>query len=448
MWVFTWAVVITVLMFYKIRAAFLVFVFLLPFSPRYLAIPVGPEGLALTGQRVWIGILSVGVTFFLLRRERFRQAKEFFIKNRAFVLCLMALLLIKLVSTLLYAPPSAFVYFLDEFYFSFFCLIVSAVYFSSPRDIESLFRVIFYSYLLTVCVVLLEAFKGAPILQGLVNINVAGTDVSIAGKSRQGLYRVQGLFDGVLQLTEFILLAFPIALYLCSTSKGFLKLISNIGIIAVPSTIYLTGSRSGLLVGLIGVLIFVLARFWPTLSKPVRGFLLIGLAFVVAYMIFYSYGTVVKYGALRGYDMWLFDEKERSLIERTAQYIIIPKLVIGGDYLGVGLRQNYGNELDSIYNLDSYYMRLLLEGGFLVLILFLLSGFFALQRIAQLVSGVSSGEERRLFALGVVFLATFFCMKFFLSQPKNNVYFYLIFGSLLGYMTKLNKFNIKSLRLG
>lgn len=436
MWVLGWAFVVFLLMFYRIRLAILVFVFLLPFTPRYLAIPIGAEGLALTGQRVWIGVISVGVLYFLLRGDRLRIVNDFLLRNRQFILCLFGLLLVKLFSTLINAPLSALVYFADEVYFSFFCLLLAAVYFSSLKGMEALLKVIFYSYLVTVCLVIFELLKGAPIFSGVIELNIAGADVALAGRSRQGSYRVQGLFDGALQLTEFVLLVFPVALYLVSVSRGFEKGIAALGVATIPILIYFTGSRSGLLVGFVGMLVFILGSSWPVLAVSVRRLLILAIFLVAGYFFIYFYGLVFEYGGLRSQDMWLYEAEERSLIERAAQYIIIPNLVFGGNYFGFGLRQNYGNELDQIYNLDSYYMRLLLEGGVSALLLFVVSGFYAFKKLFSFFSGSASPRQRKIFAMGVMFFAIFFCMKFFLSQPKNNVYFYLIFGSLSGYLAK------------
>ena len=429
---------------YRIRWGLLFFAFVLPFSPRALAIPIGSEGLALTGQRLWMACFLIYFVFALMQNKLLRlRIRNMLSKQASFVRVLSALLILKLASTVFFAEWRDLLYFFDDLLFSALAFTIYYAYFRTRAQFVSLIFFVVLGVLLSGLLVPLEWVASKPVLSHVVESRVYGADVALAGRERAGAYRVQALFDNPLSLTEFVVLALPLAIYFISAGRGRKRLIGVVSLGLVPMILLGTGARSGWLVSAVSIGILFLAFYWPRLSTGLRFFVGTIIAIGVLASLMQAIPVIYAYGEMRdGENLWQYDSSERSSIERASQYFIVTKEVFSGNYLGFGVRQNFTNELKFLNNLDNYWLRLMLEGGILALFLFMMIIYVLFSRTLRFLNETGRRrEDRYLCAAMIAFLTAFALMKFFLSMPSNNIYLYLIFGAFLGFVDVARKVN-------
>ncbi len=124
---------------------------------------------------------------------------------------------------------------------------------------------------------------------------------------------------------------------------------------------------------------------------------------------------------------------------RLMQYPLIFSAILDNPWFGYGIK----NHLILILKtpLDNYYLRVLVEGGFI--------GFFAfLAYVLNVVKFVTSGvhpsqltsEFSKHMHTIVNCIRRFISYKFFISMNFNNIYFYLVCGMLIGLSAHRNCF--------
>lgn len=422
---------LSVLVFVRFRWATLFFAFMLPFAPRALSLAFGQGGLALSAQRLWVTVLFLALFSALfvskVARRRMRQMVK---EQKSFVLILCALILVKLLATLLYASASSLLYVIDDFLFS---IVIFWVFYSAVRnsaDFHAVLIAMVTGIVLSSFITLIELQQSAPVLSGLVDSKVVGLERVLQGRTRGGSFRVQALFDNPLQLAEFVCLSYYFAIFLALVSRGWKQYLAVAAILLGVFIIWNTGARSGLLALAAGVLIFRLALIWNRSTRITKLVLLGVVLALFAWAVYISAQLIVTIGSAADSDkLYLLEASQRSSIERASQYIIVLTEIGQSPVLGFGVQQNYEDQFDFLNNLDNYWLRVLLEGGFTALFFFGFLVVHTAKRIWQALSAATTRYDRLLYSAMLAFVGSFALMKFFLSMPTNNIYFYMVCGA-------------------
>jgi len=137
-------------------------------------------------------------------------------------------------------------------------------------------------------------------------------------------------------------------------------------------------------------------------------------------------------------NFWLYDDRERSTIERASQYLIVFEQMKNNPLFGFGVRQSLHNELEFLNRLDSYWLRLLLEAGIFAPLLFIAFAIAAIRRVVR--SDLAEFQNPALLRASLlVFIVMFLALKLFISIPSNNIYFFIVIGAFFGATQKSNK---------
>lgn len=414
--------------------------------PRSISIPIGADGNALTVQRVWIALMLIYFLVAYFHKSRVRIALRSMLRQHATLILVISLLVAsKLISTLLYGDARHLLYFADDVLFSVFAFTLFYCYSNDPRWLNKILFMMVAGMCVTALLVPIEMFRGVPILSGLIDTAVHGSDVALSTKSRAESQRVQVFFDHPLLLTEFIVLTLPIAYFLRKELFGWKRRVTTFSILAAPLVLFTTGSRSGILVGSITTFVYIAATYWRQMrirTKIIVTALMFVLVTLAANM---AVSFIIEQGERRQeVQIWEYDEQERSTMERASQYLIVFGAVFNGQYLGYGVKQDYEKELAFLNNIDNYLLRVMLEGGVLAIILFLVAILIFFAKAKFLLMNGRNPSDTRLASAMIGFLASFVLMKLFISMPTNNIYLYMVFGAFLGTRWPVHRLERKS----
>ena len=423
----------------RLRYAFYTYIFLLPFMPPYIAIAIEVGGAGVSLRRILTYILLLLlVKSYLDSPKVWRQVTQSILKWRLFVAGLIGLYLIKLLSTLELNEPVAIAYWLDELAEVVVALLFAIRYLVSEKGLKLFFLVVSYSLLVCQVFVMVEYYTGHPLLQGLVSVDVstAGTEV-LDGFERGESYRAMGLFDNPLSLSEFALIG-AVFSYGAYKLYGF-KWIPVLAVILVPVTVVYTGSRSGVL--MILVLLFVFFYRSAVMAGPAFKpiFQLVMALFVCMVMYFLYFAIVDPVGFIALTSIYLGgDETYYSTLSRLTQFEVVFSSILENSMFGYGLRNEFIQNLG--ISLDNYYLRLLIESGFVGLSLFLVSVASVFTLITRNYTSqafkIFDGDLKKVF---ILYLVLFIGYKFFVSMSYNNIYFYFVSGILIGLICRYGK---------
>ncbi|WP_415182079.1 O-antigen ligase family protein [Phaeovulum sp.] len=433
------AILITGIAFVRYRAALLFFTFLLALSPRSTSIAIGQSGLAFSFTRYALLVMLGCFIVKLMRHPKiWRRAKYALFQERSSTI-LILLAGLKLSMSFYATGVSSLPYIFDDVSITLMCFLIFYVFTKTQYDFRKLLVAMTLSVLLSGLLGLIEASFAKPLVTFLASGAVAGSDDVLAGITRNSSYRLQALFDNPLLLAEFTVLATPLIIYLFHTASGFLRMIWAGAMFVAAALLVGTGSRAGLILYAIEIpAIFVLSRRgdWGFLLKLVAAFVVVTVIGVALYSGFDSFMSLAQEGKTGNF--WLYDDEDRSTLERASQYLIVFEQMKNNPFFGFGVRQSLHNELDFLNRLDSYWLRLLLEGGIFAPLLFI---GFAIVAIRRVIGSDLIGFRKPplLRAALLVFIAMFVSLKLFISIPSNNIYFFIVIGAFFGVTQKPNK---------
>lgn len=415
----------------RFRWAVYAFVFFLAFSPRTLGFLLSGGSLSVTFSRMTFPILLI--VFFLSKLAS--PSGVFHLKPKLMKTSLfqtmLSLSLLKILTTLLngqspiYAVEDAIV---TTLVFGFFYTI------STERFVDNVIIVMLTAMCLTGAIVVVENFVQYPLHSPLASASL-GTEDALRIRMRGGIYRAQGVFDNPLSLSEFSLFCLPIAMAgtILMRKKG--KVLAYCAVALALFSMISTGSRSGMLGGVITILSFVLYLNWNRFSKKTKISLGLLISISMLYAVFSAFGMISLLAErAQSTKFYLIEsETEVSTLSRALQYHEVFTALIERPLVGFGVLQNFASNLDEIHRIDNYYLRVGLEAGFLGIILFVSILSLMFRRITKVGRERVGGRKERAFnAMCMGILVAFSVNKLFISIPTNNIYFFLLMGAFLG----------------
>lgn len=417
----------------RFRWAIGVFVAFLAFSPRSLGLILGGGNFSLTFVRMAFPILIVAATVALLTRSGTPTRKASDVVSEPTFLLLLALAAVKLTSSVIHGLNP--LYAMQDALLS---AVVFAVFFSvsTQHIVATIFNAVLLSAALTIVIVAIEYPLQSPLHYQIANQSVIAQDLPEA-RFRDGAYRAQGLFDNPLSLAEFCLYALPFSLaFLVQAGRRTLWFGAFV-VLGLAAVFVATGARSGILVGIISLLVFLTTYQWPRFNLASRVILSFAIVTISILTCLSAFNLVVSFAnEAQGIRLHTVeDEKLRSTYARALQFLVVSNAIFEHPVIGFGVYQNFARELDAVNNIDNYYLRLGLEAGFVGVVLFFGMLISVVIRVQQLLRKPQTRYDRAFKAMLFGLVASFAFMKLFLSMPTNNVYFYLLMGTALGDLT-------------
>ncbi|MDD1608300.1 MAG: hypothetical protein LUQ18_07360, partial [Methylococcaceae bacterium] len=314
----TQAALIILISFIRMRLAYLGFVFLLPFMPRYLGIAIGNG--SFTARRLIIIFFILLFATWLARRHKFNEMIKLVHRNLGLISAVVFLFIVKIISTCLNAGVANLLYVADDFLASMPIIFMTMMFIRSDDTRQSLLVAIVAGLFVSELLSIVEFFKQTPLLVGSVDFNVEGAEEIEAGKFRDDMLRAAALFDNPLLLSEFVCISWPLSLYLFQYANSrVLRTLAFFSLILAPMTLFFVNSRSGWLIFFLTVIYMWLSFLWVRMDKTLRivtGGILAVLSLIAFVGIIDVFQSPEKYFSRR-------ESEGISALERINQYSVV-----------------------------------------------------------------------------------------------------------------------------
>lgn len=412
--------IVAVIALQNLRTALYVMVFLLPFLPRSMGIGFGSDGGAITFTRVTIPVLLVISFLKALYSRKFLIRRRGTAPNAAIVI-LAALCITKITSSIY--NDASIVHAVDDMARSFGTFLLFFM-FNVSVDMYKISIFVWFSLLISSAFAALEYYLGYPIHALIVSQSII--DTTLMGQVRDGAYRVQALFDGPLFFSEFIVVSFAAFLFLWPQLSALKRLVS----VAIYALLILAnGSRSVLIVLPAMVLLHLLLPVWRHSKSSSRNLLVLLLLIAVIPMTYLSISYIIELGQNDPSGTYQYmDPYTRSSVARAFQFFQVYNVVINHPFIGVGMEQNFVSS-GIVDTLDNSFLRILLESGFLGLILFILFFVVIFIYLITLLHNNQRESENRTTRFLIVLLFGFLAFRFFFQDPAGNVLLFALLGA-------------------
>lgn len=412
-------------LFWKPLSACLWFLVVLVLTPRYIGIGVGSDGVALSAKRVLV--LSF-LLVLVIRPSLWKGVKQ--IRSTLIpVYFLFGFAVISCVGSIEHG-----VWYYSLLYFGEnVAILIVAVYIGWSLSVErfglqNLLRYGFYlPILVSGFIVCIELIRSAPALSGILEIDsviATNRDFYYEHAIRGGLFRAKALFDGPLQLAEFSAYSLSVLvvakLFRIITLRNFLILL-----LCVLVALFATRTRSSVLIGSLSTVIVVLIYLMRRGRSAGRVVTWLGVILCT------SVGSIALFLLVKEIqgDVLLYlidDEKERSTVARLLQFKTVPLLVSDAPIFGYGYQRHFVYMFDNLYSLDNYYLKMLLQSGYVGFTVFMLSILLMLGSVLR----AAFSRDRGIMIVGmfgVAIITNFLLFKMFTSGEPNNIYLYIVF---------------------
>ncbi|MDP6653021.1 MAG: O-antigen ligase family protein, partial [Gammaproteobacteria bacterium] len=245
----------------------------------------------------------------------------------------------------------------------------------------------------------------------------------LTGSIRGGNFRAMGVFDSSNALGGLIAAILPFAFIslqaFYSTFRAVLS--ATVILLAVPSAVF-TGSRTSIGFTLVIIAWYVYRYIARGLNKGGRNLLLAFFIFLGLLAILPFLGDIIE--------TILFGDYEGSTMARYLQYGYTFVALTESPFFGYGYARSI-SEIVNIKPLDSYYMRMALEGGLVAIACvfysmrkaYVLAGSFAARSTDKVV--LAAAQAMR------VVLVTFSFSMAVQSMPQIRLYSFLTIGLVM-----------------
>ncbi len=261
-------------------------------------------------------------------------------------------------------------------------------------------------------------------------------DEILAGSYRlTGQYRVQATQTTPLSLAEMLALAIPLMFYVLNRYPRPWVFAAMAALdVAIIYTLLLADSRLGFISLILGHMLALFYFGWQQWRRS-RGSLVgpaitvmypaAGAALVVVVLSIQSVKTRVLGSGQHQYSDQAREDQWRMGMEKIWES---PLFGFGADRGGIKVGYSSpGGEL----TIDSYYLSILMDYGFLGFLLFYGMFIYAIAKSLGAAFSDRSADMRLLYAVFGIFLAEFLLIKSVLSQAANHPFIFMAFGALV-----------------
>lgn len=416
----------------RLRWALCTFLFFLAFSPRSLGLVFADNLTSLTFARMAFPFLLFAALYdAATNRQSSNIPRIRRLTKEPFFIILTTWSLLKLLSTLI--NDESLFHAIDGALFTVGALFVG-YHLITPRLFKQVVITLLAATAITATVAAIELNVGKPLHHSIADPILYAQDLLVS-RERGGEHRVQAIFDGVHMLAEFLLYMIPLILFQYTTSRTTGKLFALAIFFATIATIIATANRNTLILAPIITLAYLLAYYWPIINKNLRQLLLIAITALMCSAAIAALGFFDKMlDEAQRTAIYTHDAETRSLHSRALEYIEVYNAVTARPFFGYGVVGHVAAELDEIRRNDNYYLRTAVEAGIPGLILFVSFITALLLRILRFSPPKPDSTNRSLKPLLLSLTLSFALVKLFLSQPTNNVIFFILLGATVKLM--------------
>lgn len=257
--------------------------------------------------------------------------------------------------------------------------------------------------------------------------------------SFEGFNRISSVFNGTLEFTFFIAFGIIISFYSLNSDRNIDVNISRLNLFLAPLIMINTFSRLGLVLCILIVTIYFSLKFFYNHKNVLKIFRLLFLFLLV--ISFFNFTNIFNgiTNQITGRTLEKFEE-DSSLRERNRQLdYFLNSINKNKSFIGQGRINTlrFIEKSESIYSLDSFWLKLFFESGIISAVIFL---FVMIKLLNKSFSQIlrKSHFNRRIHILNTIFLiCLIFMMTFSVTQDFKIFLIFIVFNTLLNRDTKL-----------
>ncbi len=352
------------MIFHRLKFAFFLFVFLLPFLPKYIGFGMGGEGMALSLKRIIVMILFISLVLsFTQNREYISQRISLvYQQNKMLINLLLLFSILKVISLSLNSWQLLYYIMLfNDFLLTGFVFILTILLITSKEDINRLVKMFFYGYVIVLILTLIESFTQYPLLGIFMSGGMQLEKDYSESVFRGAHYRASGSFLTSITLGEYLVLLFPIAVAYIYRHKYSL-ILKVVFFLLFCYAVYSTGSRSTILMSVVMIYFYLLIILYrgDQLTRFIVNIFNLILAGFSFYFI-YNYISNLVMNFHGRYDLLGVDSETISSTSRALQYVRVYDIMHEAPFFGFGRMMNFRDFLGSA--IDNRYFWMIMEVG-------------------------------------------------------------------------------------
>lgn len=427
------------IIFHRIRFLYFIFIFLIPFLPRYIGLGVGEEGFSLSLVRILLMILFILFIVSFTQNSKYILNRTVLIyqKNKLLINIILLFFLLKIISLVLNNNTfPLYVILFNDFLFSIFIFFLTVIIIDSEESIAHLVKILFYSYTLVLVFVIIEFIIQYPLLSVFASDQMSLLkDVSEGYVKDDGIYRVSAGFDNPIPLGQYLTILFPLIMSYINRNHYSLGLIIIYSLLFIFA-VYATGSRAAILMSAVMVYLYVMYKLYKS-NQTIRIIMYIVNFLIAAIAVYFTYHFISNLiSSFTGSYLEYSSSRERSSVSRALQYIAIYEKIMEAPLFGFGRVRNPAVELE-VGAIDNYYFIIILEVGIIGLFTYLTFNYLVIRTALQ--QYLSGFTNYYLFPI-LISIVLMILYQFLVSVPDVFIFLY-IFAALVSIMntTQYNK---------
>lgn len=367
---------------YRLQFAYFLFVFLIPFMPKYIGIGVGGEGFALSLQRVLLMILFMYTVISFVQNKEYisQRILQVYQQNQTLINLLLIFFVIKVFSLSINSREIAlYIMLFNDFLLSLFVMMLTILVIDSEEAVDRLMKVLFYGYIIVLILVLVESIIKFPPLGKFASAQMSLARDYSEGLTRGGKYRANGSFISPIVLGEYLVILFPMIIAYIFKNKYSL-MFKIIFFLLFIYAVYSAGSRSAILMTAAIFYFYLILNLYKgsSFSRFIANLFNLIIISIVLYFT-YNYINDLVTNFTGRYDL-IVDPEERSSTSRALQYIAVYNVMQEAPLFGFGRERNFLHALEGLTTVDNSFFWIILEVGVIGILVYFLFLFVLAKR--------------------------------------------------------------------
>lgn len=412
-----------------------VYIILLFLWPSYIVF-VDESGHGINPQRIALLVVLVVWTVHLLFDPKYRTPLRHVISDNKYLFVAIALFfLIAIISGALsrFDKSQAIIASFNQILFIPVTMLLVITYFNSTKSAKDILFILVFLALVVEIVGIVEWNEQEHLLLNFIDPATEYANAVLEGKIRNDQYRITTLFDNPLTYAQFLIFIFPISLFFAFNGGSiFVRFISILQLLLLPFNIWATGSRAGMGLLIIGLVMLFIVFTRVIANKHIMKLFFALVGIFLAMLMFTNVGGEFLMGTS--------DQERISSNARIYQFERGLVAISESPVFGHGIFQAV-HFYKVMASTDNYYLSAAIERGLigLTLLIYIQYSIFLLLKESVLKECMDEG-----ILLGKYLFVSFLCLFSFeliLSLVEVFSFSFIVLGAFLVISNRYNLHN-------
>jgi len=425
---------------YRLKSAFYLFIFLIPFLPKYIGFGLNGIPLSLIRILLMIFFIVVVISYMQNRVYIIKWISKVYQHNKILINTLLLFSILKIISLSLGSRElKQYILLYNDFLLTGFLFVLTTLIITSEKDIDRMAKTFFYGYFIVLIIVLIESFLKFPPLSIFMSGNMDLSKDFSTSVFRDGHYRASGSFTTPITLGEYLTILFPIVTaYIYKYKQKYSLIFKSTFFILYLYAIYASGSRGPILMLAVMIYIYLLMYLYrgSQVTRFIANIFNVIIVGIVFYIAFYYISNLIA--SFHGrFDLLEGGEEAISATSRALQYVRVYEIMQEAPFFGFGRIDNFSTFLG--FTIDNRYFWMIMEVG----IIGIFVHFFFLFILVKTALNLYKSSHRDYYVLPILLSILLYIPYKFLTVGTANLLYLYIFAGLISVLNVLQNARLK-----